>query len=166
MQQYYYSFNDQKAGPVTVEQLQALCNCGQINGATLVWTQGMEAWQPLHTVLPQCTAAPAPVPGMVPTPVPMPMPAGMQPMPMPGMAPCMVKPDNGMVFAILATVLCCVPCGAYAIVKASSVDSLWMAGQYAQAVEAAKVSKQWSLISFILGGVATFIYFVCLMMVE
>ena len=39
------------------------------------------------------------------------------------------KPDNNLVWAILSTVLCCMPLGIVAIIKATSVDTLWTAGK-------------------------------------
>ena len=34
-------------------------------------------------------------------------------------------PDSNLVWAILCTVLCCLPLGIVAIVKAASVEKLW-----------------------------------------
>lgn len=56
-----------------------------------------------------------------------------------------LPPDNGMVWAILTTLFCCLPFGIVAIVKASNVNGLWMSGQYDAARQAAKSSKNWSI---------------------
>lgn len=58
-----------------------------------------------------------------------------------------LPPDNGMVWAILTTLFCCLPFGIVAIVKASNVNGLWMSGQYDAANQAAKSSKNWSIAS-------------------
>ena len=41
----------------------------------------------------------------------------------------MIKPDSNLVWAILTTLICCLPFGVVAIVKACKVDSLWANGQ-------------------------------------
>lgn len=58
----------------------------------------------------------------------------------------MMKPDNHMALAIFTTVCCCLPLGIVAIIKASNVNSLYMAKQYTAAMMAAKEAKKWSLI--------------------
>ena len=50
-----------------------------------------------------------------------------------GQQPNGPKPDNNLVWGILATVLCCLPFGIVSIVKASKVDGLWNSGQFAAA---------------------------------
>ena len=49
----------------------------------------------------------------------------------------MMKPNNHMALAILTTICCCLPLGIVAIVKASSVDSLYVTKQYTAAMAAA-----------------------------
>ena len=56
------------------------------------------------------------------------------------------KPDNHLVWAILSTVLCCMPLGS-SIVFASQVDSKWAAGDYAGAREASEKAKKFAIIS-------------------
>lgn len=68
-----------------------------------------------------------------------------------------MKPDNNMVWAILSTILCCLPLGIVAIVKASKVDGLWHRGDYIGAQNAANEAKQWSIWS----AVAAIIFLVC-----
>jgi hypothetical protein len=49
---WYYSFNGQSTGPVQADVLLGLLNSGTITAKTLVWTEGMSAWQELgNTVL-------------------------------------------------------------------------------------------------------------------
>ena len=52
------------------------------------------------------------------------------------------KPDNYLVWAILSTVLCCMPFGIVAILKASQVDTFWAQGNQAEAIEAANAAKK------------------------
>lgn len=61
-----------------------------------------------------------------------------------GGAPGM-EPDNNLVWAILATVLCCLPLGVVAIMKATSVSKLWAMGDYAGAQKAADDAKKFSI---------------------
>lgn len=76
-----------------------------------------------------------------------------------------VKPDNFLVFAILATIVCsCAwPLGIVAIVYANKVDSLWMAERYDEANDALKKAKMWTFITIgagvLLGGISCLIIF-------
>ena len=55
------------------------------------------------------------------------------------------KPDNNLVLAIFTTICCCLPFGIVAIVKASSVNTLYLSGNYQAAVNAAAEAKKWSI---------------------
>ena len=59
--------------------------------------------------------------------------------------------QNYLVFAILATVFCCLPTGIPAIVYAAQVNSKLQAGDLAGAQLASKNAKLWCLISLGLG---------------
>lgn len=63
------------------------------------------------------------------------------------------RPDNYLVWAILATVLCCWPLGIPSIVYAAKVNSLWDQGKKEESVNASKQAKKWAIISAIAGGV-------------
>lgn len=63
---WYYSFQNQQVGPIEEEAVSGLVAEQKINGATLVWTQGMATWQPasstgLAKYLPQAAIAPVAV---------------------------------------------------------------------------------------------------------
>lgn len=75
------------------------------------------------------------------------------------------KPDNYLVWAILATVLCCVPLGIVSIVKSTKVDSLWNAGQHNEAYQAANDAKKWAIIAAASGLIFAVIYFIFCMIV-
>jgi hypothetical protein len=62
-----------------------------------------------------------------------------------------VAVQNYLVFAILATVLCCLPAGIPAIVYAAQVNGKLQAGDMAGAQLASKNAKMWCLISAGLG---------------
>ena len=80
-------------------------------------------------------------------------PAGWQsPQPQPGW-PAQREPDNYLVWAILCTVLCCLPFGIVSIVYSTRVSGLWAQGRYAEAQSAADSAKKWAIIGAIVGGV-------------
>ncbi len=54
-------------------------------------------------------------------------------------------PDNNLVWAILSTVLCCLPLGIVAIIKSTSVNTLWAQGQYDEARKAADDAKKFAM---------------------
>ncbi|MBC7827670.1 MAG: CD225/dispanin family protein [Chitinophagaceae bacterium] len=71
-----------------------------------------------------------------------------------------VKPDNYLVFAIITTVLCCLPLGIVSIIHSTKVDNLWNAGQYEQAKTASNQAKQFAIYAAIAGVVVGGIYLI------
>jgi len=96
------------------------------------------------------TEYPPPPPGNYPPPPPpgaFPPPGG----PFPGGAP----PDNNLVWAILSTVLCCLPLGIVSII-ATQVSGLWATGRFAEAQKSADDAKKfaiWGAIAGLIFGV-------------
>jgi len=72
----------------------------------------------------------------------------------------MMKPDNHMALAIFTTICCCLPLGIVAIVKANSVNSLYMMKQYQAAVMASNEAKKWSMIGIVISLVVWVLYIV------
>ena len=70
-----------------------------------------------------------------------------------------------MVWAILTTIFCCLPTGIYAIILASKVDSLYYAGRYDEAEEAANGAKKWSFIGGIIAIIGWLLYVIFLLFV-
>lgn len=68
------------------------------------------------------------------------------------------KPDTNLVWAILSTVLCCMPFGIAAIVYAAKVDSLWNQGDQAGSERASRLARNWSIASAATGVVVMVIY--------
>src|SRR5688572_5849332 len=65
-------------------------------------------------------------------------------------------PPNYLVWAILSTVLCCLPLGVVSIVFAAQVNSKWYAGDVAGAREASNKAKNfamWSAIAGVIGAI-------------
>ncbi|HEV2402337.1 MAG TPA: CD225/dispanin family protein [Candidatus Sulfotelmatobacter sp.] len=80
---------------------------------------------------------------------------GVQPAPLPVtgvvMPPAGTTVPNYLVFAILTTVLCCIPAGIPAIIYAAQVNGKLLAGDYAGAQAASKNAKIWCWVSFGVG---------------
>lgn len=68
------------------------------------------------------------------------------------------EPDNYLVWAILVTVLCCLPFGIVSIVYSSKVSALWAQGRYAEAQGAANNAKKWAIIGAVSAVVAWVIF--------
>lgn len=66
-------------------------------------------------------------------------------------------PDNHLVWAILTTVLCCLPLGIVSIIKSTQVNTLWAQGQYDAARKASDDAKKWAMWSAIVSIVLTVI---------
>jgi hypothetical protein len=64
------------------------------------------------------------------------------------------EPDNHLVWAILCTVLCCLPLGIVSIVYSTKVSGLWAQGRYAEAQSAADSAKKWAIVGAVVGGVS------------
>ncbi|OBA64362.1 hypothetical protein A5647_02415 [Mycobacterium sp. 1100029.7] len=74
---------------------------------------------------------------------------GQQPAGWPGQQ----EPDNYLVWAILCTVLCCLPFGIVSLVYSNKVSGLWAQGRVAEAQEASSNAKKWAIIGAIAGAV-------------
>ena len=70
-----------------------------------------------------------------------------------------------MVWAILSTILCCMPLGVVAIIKASKVEQLWYQGFHAEAQRAADDAKKWSIYSAVSIGVLILLYFIVMIVI-
>lgn len=109
------------------------------------------------------TEIPPPPPGNYPPPppggggYPPPPPGGG--FPPPGGAP-VGPPDNNLVWAIVVTVLCCLPLGIVAIVKSTQVSGLWAQGRYADAQKAADDAKKFAMWGAIAGVVFGVLYLI------
>lgn len=136
MAQYYYIDSQMRqCGPLMPQDL---VNAG-ITRDTMVWCDGMPAWATAGSIPelhPYFQAGPPPLytnPG---------------------------KPDNYLVWAILTTLLCCLPFGVVAIIYSSQVDSYWYAGRYDEALNSARKAKNWSIASAVTAVAIALIYFI------
>ncbi len=60
-------------------------------------------------------------------------------------------PDNYLVWAIIATICCCIPAGIPAIIYASKVSAAYMRGDYNGALDASSKAQMWIIIAFVAG---------------
>ena len=80
---WYYAQNNQRQGPVTLEELRSLCSTHRLAPGDLVWTVGMEQWQ-AATEVPALADA---FSGPVAAPSPWPGPHMDEPQPLPPPSP-------------------------------------------------------------------------------
>jgi hypothetical protein len=86
---------------------------------------------------------------------------GQQPPPGYGQ-PAGPPPPNHLVWAILSTLLCCLPLGVASIVFAAQVNSKWAAGDVAGAQASSEKAKKFAIWSAVAGLVVGVIYVVVL----
>src|SRR6516162_6811170 len=68
--------------------------------------------------------------------------------------PAQREPDNYLVWAILCTVLCCLPLGGVSIVYSTKVSGLWAQGRYAEAQSASDSANKSSTICAVVAAVS------------
>ena len=73
-------------------------------------------------------------------------------------APHQAPPPNYLVWAILTTILCCLPFGIVSIVYAAQVNSKWQSGDYEGARLSSKNAKLWAIVALAVGLVGAFIW--------
>jgi hypothetical protein len=78
--------------------------------------------------------------------------------------PAVAAVPNYLVFAILVTVLCCLPFGIPAIIYAAQVNTKLQAGDFAGAQLASKNAKMWCLIAAGVGLAGVICYGLVMMM--
>lgn len=67
-------------------------------------------------------------------------------------------PPNYLVWAILSTILCCLPLGVVSIVFAAQVNGKWAAGDHAGARESSEKARKFAIWSAIAGVIAAILY--------
>lgn len=95
------------------------------------------------------TPPPVPQPPMPQPPMPQP-PMPQPPMPQPPVAPEAEAPTN-LVWAVIATVMCCQITGVIAIVYGAMTSSANSAGNYAKARRYSDIAQIWVMVSIVLG---------------
>ena len=188
MKQYYYvDGNNQQQGPIDAAQLPAF----GVTTKTLVWCEGMANWQAAGEIpelasffaakQPEIPAQPQMQPGTPAQPQAQPQvqpqtlninnfqqtqqPMNTQPpFQQPNNQQMPPQPDNYLVWAILVTVLCCLPLGVASIIYSVKVGSLYAQGDYNGAVDASQKAKKFAMIGGI-GGLVFIIIYVIFMVI-
>jgi hypothetical protein len=70
------------------------------------------------------------------------------------------KPDNYLVWAILTTILCCLPLGIVSIVYSSKVDGQYNSGDFAGAQDSANKAKNFAMWAAISGVIIVVLYLI------
>ncbi|MDR1332266.1 MAG: CD225/dispanin family protein [Tannerella sp.] len=149
---YYYLRGETKVGPFSLEALKS----EPIAADTLVWNSALPDWTAAGT-LPELQ-------GLFATQAPPPPPPASQPAPAyqertfggANVPPPM--PESNLIWAILVTVLCCLPLGIVSIIHATKVSSAYNLGDYEGAVKASADAKKWAIWSAIAGVVVIVLY--------
>ena len=161
MKDYFYiDIQNQQHGPIAEDKLLA----AGVQRHTLVWCKGMADWMPAETVAElralfdeaerqqtEAQAEPGPQAQHSPNePPPYQQPYTQQPYnnAYNNRPPF---PDTYLVWAVLATICCCLPLGIVAIIKANQVSGLFYRGLYDEAYLAAEDAKKWSIAAFLVG---------------
>lgn len=188
MKQYYYvDGNNQQQGPIDAAQLPSF----GVTAKTLVWCEGMANWQvageipelaslfaakqPEIPVQPQMQPGTQAQPQMQPQVQPQTMninnfqqtqqPMNTQPpFQQPNNQQMPPQPENYLVWAILVTILCCLPFGVASIIYSTKVSSLYAQGDYNGAVDASQKAKKFAMIGGI-GGLVFIIVYVIFMVI-
>jgi len=153
--QYWINHNGVQSGPVELEALKEM----GLTSRAYVWREGMADWVPITqmpelqgmyemvsqpdsvaTQQPQASAAQQPQAS-----------ATQQPQASAAQQPAEPCPPTNMVWAILATVLCCIPLGIMGIVYAGKVSKLYLAGDLEGAKKASETGAWWCIAAITIG---------------
>lgn len=161
MNRYWVIIDDRKLGPLTIGELEQIHICAD----TPVWRPGLADWcrasqvPELHSLI-----YPAVPPPVVPSPAVPPVPSSriLYGAEVPG-APAQhgdpryqgPMPPTYLVWSIIVTLLCCVPCGIAAIYFSAQVSSRYESGDLDGAVRASERAQLWIILSIVLGLIAT-----------
>jgi hypothetical protein len=155
--EYFYLNGETKVGPLSLEALKF----APVTPTTLVWTNTIPDWVEART-LPELDILFNSSAGSPPPPLQTPYAAGNYANPTDVRPP---MPENYLVFAILTTVLCCLPLGIVSIINATKVSTLYALGDYSGAQKASNDAKKWAMWSAIVAGIVLFLYIIILVVI-
>ncbi len=156
--QYWINFKGVQSGPVDLDGMKQM----GLTSAAYVWHEGLADWVKI-TQLPElqgCYVMEAPAVATRPAAVNgaseqqqpyQPQSQPYQPQDTPVTEPC---PPTNLVWAIIATVLCCLPAGVVAIVYALKVTNKYREGDIEGAKRASETGAWWCIASIVLGIVS------------
>ena len=78
--------------------------------------------------------------------------------------PMQSPPPNYLVWAIITTILCCLPFGMVSIIYAAQVNTKWISGDYEGALSSSKNAKVWAWVSFFvaLAGIIFYLFLIAI----
>lgn len=153
--QYWINHNGVQTGPVELDAIKEM----KLTSKAYVWHEGLSEWVNI-TQVPELqgvyvveTEQAEAVTGQPYQPVQQPasqpvQPVGQQPMQPEVAEPC---PPTNLVWAIITTLLCCLPAGIVAIIYALKVQNKYREGDIEGAKRASEVGAWWCIVSIILG---------------
>lgn len=158
--QYWINHNGVQIGPVEIDAIKEM----KLTSKAFVWHEGLSNWvniaqvpelqglfsveneqsgtvtgQPYQPTQPQTTSQPVQQ---------QPQYANQQPIQDAATEPC---PPTNLVWAIISTLLCCLPAGIVAIIYAIKVQNKYREGDIEGAKRASEVGAWWCIASIILG---------------
>lgn len=162
---YFIDEQGNQQGPVVLSELAR----HGVGPDTLIWTKGMPQWQRAAEVIVLPTS-----PSTKPYVNNVPdnqnpnigytdLQATQHPSTRPQSNTNNPPPDNYLIWAILSTLLCCLPLGIVAIVYSSKVNTFWEKHEYSVAENYSQKAKMWCLIAAGIGifsiVISTLIFF-------
>ena len=156
---WYFMKEGTQQGPLLEEEIRRMAQSGSLGREDLVWSEGMDSWLPASEVgifefpaLPPAPPAPPPPPPQYMAP---PQPYSPSP---PSFGAAGGDIPNYLPWAIVATLLCCLPAGIASIVFANKANSAKAMGDLVAARNAANQAKIWLIVSVVVGFLATIVY--------
>ena len=141
--QYWINHNGVQSGPVDIDDLKAM----GLTSAAYVWHEGLSDWVKI-TQLPELQG----LYDMVEEPL---QPATQQAAPVQPVQPQPETPEpcppTNLAWAIITTVLCCLPSGIVAIIYALKVSNKYREGDIEGAKRASETGAWWCIATIILG---------------
>lgn len=155
--QYWINHNGVQSGPVDLDGLKEL----GLTSAAYVWHEGLPDWvkitqlpelQGLYEMVtpnaePAAVGQPAQAQPVEPNPAVQQTEYNYQPQPA-ATEPC---PPTNLAWAIISTVLCCIPTGIVAIIYALKVSNKYREGDIEGAKRASETGAWWCIATIILG---------------
>lgn len=116
----YIIENNERRGPFPLEELSKR----NVTPQTMVWRTGFAEWKQAKDV-PELMGILSELPPDITATVPM--------------------PKTWLVESILVTCFCCLPFGVVGIINSTKIESLYLNGQYEQALQHSQLAKKWTL---------------------
>ena len=164
---WYFMKDGTQYGPIPEEQIRTMARDGNLKQDDLVWSEGMASWVaaaevgifefPAPPPPPQYTAPPPPPPQYQAPPPQYGAPPPYPSTPTFGSAGADIP--NYLPWAIVVTLLCCLPAGVASIVFASKANSAKAIGDLEGARKAADQAKIWLIVS-VVGGLLVLVFYI------